>query len=120
MLKINNLLILAFLCVITSLRCHSTPEKKEIQYEVLEAGTINDSLSAHQANYKKDFIQWKEVYENCIHDSLFPDAFYLGLQYNVWIGSISNQTVRNVNREITILDTSGKRDVLDTLAVNKS
>jgi hypothetical protein len=119
MLKRNNQLVLLLFCIITFVRCHSAPEKKEIQYEVLEASAVNDSLSAHQANYKEDFIQWKSVYENCIHDSLFPDAFYLGLQYNVWIGSISNQTARNVNREITILDTSGKRDILDILAVNK-
>src|SRR6266576_5947370 len=111
MLKRDDQLILLFFCITIFVRCHSTQEKKEIQYDVLEAGAVNDSLSAHQANYKEDFIQWKDVYENCIHDSLFPDAFYLGLQYNLWIGSISNQTVRNVNREITVLDTSGKRDI---------
>lgn len=120
MLKRDNQLILLFFCVITFMRCHSTPEKKEIHFEVVEAGPVNDSLSAHQANYKEDFILWKEVYETCIHDSLFPDAFYLGLQRNLGIGSISNQMVRNINKEITVLDTSGKRDILDIIAVNNS
>jgi hypothetical protein len=101
-------------------RCHSTPEKKEIHFEVFDAGPVNDSLTVHQANYKENFIQWKAVYEKCMHDTLFSNAFYLGLQRNLGIGSISNQTVQNVNREITVLDTSGKSDIFDIIAVNNS
>ncbi|MDP4265336.1 MAG: hypothetical protein Q8941_22610 [Bacteroidota bacterium] len=100
--------------------CHSTPAKKAIHYEVLKAAPVNDSLSAHRANYKDDFKQWKAVYEQCMHDTLFPNAIYLGLQNNIGIGSISNQTVQNVNREITVLDTSGKSDIFNILAVINS
>ena len=120
MLKRANQLILYLFCVIAFVRCHSTPEKKGIHFEVLDAGPVNDSLSGHQTNYKEDFIQWKAVYERCLHDTLFPNAFYLGLQHNLGIGCISNQTVQNVNREITVLDTSGKSDIFDILAVNNS
>jgi hypothetical protein len=100
--------------------CHSVPKKNEMHFVVLDAGVINDSLSAVQANYKEDFNLWKSVYERCLHDTLFPNAFYLGLQHNLGIGSISNQKVQNVNRQITVLDTSGKSDILDLIAVNNS
>ena len=102
------------------MRCHSAPEKKEMHFEVLDVGIVNDSLSAHQANYKENFNIWKAVYEQCMHDSLFPNAFYLGLQHNLGIGSISNQTAQNINSPITVLDTSGKSDIFDIIAVNNS
>jgi hypothetical protein len=120
MFKRESQFLLVLFCIVTFARCHTAPEKKAIHFEVLEAGPVNDSLSAHRPNYREDFIQWKSVYEQCMHDTLFPNAFYLGLQNRVGIGSISNQVVQNVNREITILDTSGKSDIFNILAVNNS
>jgi hypothetical protein len=77
-------------------------------------------LSTYKPNYKEDFGYWKSVYADCLHDSLFPDAFYLGLQTNLWIGSISNQTIQIVNKQITVLDTSANGNILNVLAINKS
>ena len=91
-----------------------------MHFEKLDAAVVNDSLSSLQANYKEDFKIWKLVYERCMHDTLFSNAFYLGLQLNLGIGSISNQAVQNINKQITVLDTSGKSDILDIIAVNNS
>jgi hypothetical protein len=55
-----------------------------------------------------------------MHDSLFPEAFYLGMGNKLGIGSISNRTALNINREITVLDTSAKADIFDMLAVINS
>ncbi len=116
----NCRIFFIILCSFTLLRCHSKPEQTSLYYELVNADKISDSLSSHLVNYKEDFTQWKTVYENCLHDSLFPDAFYLGLQNSLGIGSVSNMTVQNINGQITVLDTSGNRDILNIIAINKS
>ena len=109
------------LCFSSFLQCTSKgPETPVIHYEVLPAALISDSLSAHMPDYPNDLKQWKSVYAACLHDSVFPNAFYLGLQTNLGIGGISNQYVRNINKEITVLDTSAKGNLFDILAINKS
>jgi hypothetical protein len=112
------------ICVLLSslffIQCHSKPEEIPLHYELVNADKVTDSLSAHWPNYQDDFTQWKTVYENCVHDSLFRDAFYLGLQTNLGIGSVSNEIVQNINGKITVLDTSGNRDILNIIAINKS
>ena len=105
MLKRVSPFILFLLLGRTFIQCHSTPEKNEMHFEKLDAAVVNDSLSSLQANYKEDFKIWKLVYERCMHDTLFSNAFYLGLQLNLGIGSISNQAVQNINKQITVLDT---------------
>jgi hypothetical protein len=100
--------------------CHPAPEKKVIQFEILDSGLVNDSLSAHRANYTEDFNLWKTVYEQCMHDTLFHNAFYLGLQDNLGLGGISNQKVLNANKQISVLDTSGNNNIFNLLAVNNS
>ncbi len=120
MLKRANPLIIFLFCVTAFVNCHSIPEKKEIHFEVVDARLVSDSLSVHQANYKEDFNKWKAAYEQCMHDSLFPNAFYLGLQHNLGLGSISNQTEQNLNKQITVLDTSGNHDIFDIIAINNS
>jgi hypothetical protein len=117
--RINHFIFILFSSVIF-LQCHSKPEEIPLHYEQVDANKVTDSLSAHWANYKEDFTLWKTVYENCVHDSLFPDAFYLGLQTDLGIGSISNQIVQNINGKITVLDTTGNRDILNIIAINKS
>src|SRR5882672_7158285 len=120
MLTRASQLILFLFSFIAFVRCHSTPENIEIHYSIVDAGMVTDSLSVHQADYKENFGQWKAVYERCLRDSLFHNAFYLGLQENLGIGSISNQTVLNVNRQITVLDTSNMNNIFGLLAVNNS
>ena len=120
MLKRSCQIFLFFLCYAAFDGCHSTPEKEGIHFELVNADAANDSLSVHMADYREDFTQWKAVYKQCMHDTLFPDAFYLGLQTNLGIGSISNQIEQNINKQITVLDTSAKGNILDIIAVNNS
>ena len=80
-------------------RCHTAPEEKKIHFEVVGAATANDTMGAHLPDYKEDFSQWKTVYEQCMHDSLFPNAFFLGLQENLGIGSVCNQVEQNISKE---------------------
>lgn len=118
-IRISQIIFILFSAVIF-LQCHSKPEEIPLHYDLVNADKATDSLSAHWPNYKADFVQWRTVYENCVHDSLFPGAFYLGLQTDLGIGSISNQIVQNINGKITVLDTSGNRDILNIIAINKS
>ena len=121
MLKSFRQFIPFLLCISLFAGCHKAPGKKPVlHFETLDADPINDSLFAHRADYKEDFNYWKMVYEHCMHDTLFHNAFYLGLQANLGLGSISNQTVLNVNKQITVLDTSSGGHILDLLAVNNS
>ena len=113
-------LLLILLSSVIFLQCHSKPAENPMQYELVNADQVTDSLSAYWPNYKEDFSQWKTVYENCVHDTLFRDAFYLGLQTDLGIGSISNQIVQNINGKITVLDTSDNRDILNIIAINNS
>jgi hypothetical protein len=112
---------LFFMCVVIFTSCHTATENKiQIHYQVLPAGPVVDSFSARQSDYKEDFLLWKNLYGQCMHDTLFPEAFYLGMGNKLGIGSISNRTALNVNREITVLDTSAKADIFDMLAVINS
>jgi hypothetical protein len=120
MIKIISRLLPLLWCFFSFVQCHSGPAKPTIQYELLSVGMVNDSLSAHQANYTEEFGHWKTVYTDCLHDSLFPDALYMGLQTRLWIGGISNRTTQNVSKQITVLDTSANGNILDILAINKS
>lgn len=107
-------------CLILFSGCHVATEKNDLHFQVLEAGIINDSLSSHFPNYKDDLNQWKTVYENCLHDSLFKNAFYLGLQNKIGLSSICSQTALNLNKQITVLDTSANGNIFDLISVNSS
>lgn len=100
--------------------CHTTRDKIEMHYEALNASVINDSIAAHLASYKNDFDEWKAIYEQCLHDTLFPNAFYLGLQDKMGVSSICSQKELNLNKQITVLDTSAKGNIFDILSVNSS
>ncbi len=114
-----RLILFLFYCLALT-GCHQQEVKKQIRFEVISSGLVIDSLAVHIANYKEDFNQWQSAYEQCLHDSLFRNAFYLGLQTNLGIGSISNQIVQNINRQITVLDTSANGNIMDILAINYS
>ena len=112
--------VFLILCLIQGTGCNSVPAKPEIRYVALEASVISDSLSDHIVNYREDFDYWKSLYNNCLHDSLFSNAFYLGLQTNMGIGGISNRVVQNIDKQITVLDTSANGRIMDILAINKA
>lgn len=57
-------------------------------------------------DYRRSISEWKNYYQQCTHEQLFSDAFYLQLQDEVYIGSINNQHAIDVNKGIIILDTS--------------
>jgi hypothetical protein len=116
----TKILTWLFFCWVIFPGCHSVPEKPTIQYEVLNTTPIIDSLSARFKDYKENFNLWKTVYEQCVNDTLFQNAFYLGLQQNLHIAGISNQEVLNLNKDITILDTSSKGDIFNIIAIYKS
>jgi hypothetical protein len=120
MIKASKQFVGFIFCISIIAGCHTTREKIELNYEALDARIINDSLTNHFSNYKDDLDQWKTVYEQCMHDTLFPNAFYLGLQDKIGISSICNQTAFNLNKQITVLDTSAKGNIFDILSVNNS
>jgi hypothetical protein len=120
MIKTSKHFIGFLFCLSLFSGCHNAPEKKDLHFEILDARIINDSLTNHFSNYKDDLDQWKAVYEQCMHDTLFQNAFYLGLQDKIGISSICNQTSFNLNKQITVLDTSAKGNIFDILSVNNS
>ena len=120
MIKIAQQFIVFIICLSLFPGCHNAPEKKVLQFQVLDAGPINDSISARFPNYKEDLNQWKTVFESCLHDSLFKNAFYLGLQNKMGLSSICSQTALNLNKQITVLDTSANGNIFDLISVNSS
>jgi hypothetical protein len=120
MTKFSKQIIAFVLCVIVFAGCNTTTDKTEMHYEVLSAGIINDSLSNHHPGYKDDLILWKTAYEHCMNDTLFHNAIYLGLQNKIGISSICNQTAQNLNKQITVLDTSANGNIFNILSVNNS
>jgi hypothetical protein len=120
MIKASKQIIVFLFCLSLFSDCRVAPKKNNLHFQVLDAGIINDSLSAHLANYKDDYNQWKTVYENCLHDTLYHNAIYLGLQNKIGLSSICNQTALNLNKQITVLDTSAKGNIFDLLSINNS
>jgi hypothetical protein len=120
MTKAFEQFIVFLICLNLFSACHIAPKKNNLHFQVLEAGIINDSLSAHYVNYRDDFNQWKTVYEDCLHDTLFQGAIYLGLQNKIGLSSICNRTELNLNKQLTVLDTSAKGNIFDLISVNNS
>jgi len=120
MIKASEQFIVFLYCLSFFSGCHVAPKKNNLHFQVLEAGIINDSLSAHFTNYKDNYNQWKTVYEDCLHDTLYHNAIYLGLQNKIGLSSICNQTALNLNKQITVLDTSAKGNIFDLLSINNS
>lgn len=120
MIKTSEQFIVFLFCLSLFSSCHMTPKENKLHFQVLEAGMINDSLSTHFANYKDDYNQWKAVYEDCLHDTLYHNAIYLGLQNKIGLSSICSHSELNLNKQITVLDTSAKGNIFDLLSVNNS
>ncbi|HXB28639.1 MAG TPA: hypothetical protein VNW49_02415 [Puia sp.] len=120
MIKAPEQFIVFLFCLGLFSGCRVAPKKNNLHFQVLDAGIINDSLSAHFTNYKDNYNQWKTVYEDCLHDTLYHNAIYLGLQNKIGLSSICNQTALNLNKQITVLDTSAKGNIFDLLSINNS
>ena len=120
MTKIPNQFVGFVLCISLLAGCRTTSEKTELQYEALNADVINDSLSIHLPGYKEDQNIWKTAYEHCMNDTLFHNAIYLGLQDKIGISSICSQKALNINKQISVLDTSANGNIFNILSVNNS
>jgi len=106
---------IVILAAVAMFGCKSSTEKATISYRI-----VSDSLYRSDSNYLQDFRQWKKIYEDCTHDSLFSNAFYLGLQSNIHIGSICNRSAINVNGTFHLLDISNLEQNLRLLNINHS
>ena len=63
----------------TFLQCNSKgSETPVIHYEVVSAGQVSDSLSAHMPYYKQDLKDWKSVYAACLLIHFSPMLFTWG------------------------------------------
>ncbi len=120
MIKDSEQFIVFLFCLSLFSGCHNAPKKNNLHFQVLEAGMINDSLSTRYTSYKDNYNQWKTVYEDCLHDTLYHNAIYLGLQNKIGLSSICSHAELNLNKQITVLDTSAKGNIFDLLSVNSS
>jgi hypothetical protein len=114
MFKILKPFILFVLGFTALTGCKPDAVKKTIHFEV-----VSDSLYVGQNNYNINFAQWKKIYEECRRNRLFQNAFYMGLQENIHIGSISNQQATNINRQFSIFDTSNRKNIFNLIAFIK-
>lgn len=101
-----------FCCIVLiSAGCHEGVKTRKIVYEA-----ISDSFYRGDNRYQESFNQWKKVYEGCMNYQLFSNAFYMGLQGRIHIGSINNKTAQNINARTNILDTSFSKKFFDLIA----
>ena len=112
MFKILKPFILLGLWFTSLTGCKLGAVKKTIHFELL-----SDSLYVGQNNYKTEFAQWEKIYVECMQNPLFHNAFYMGLQENVHIGSISNQHATNINKEFSFFDTSNSKYINNLFAI---
>lgn len=75
---------------------------------LLKAVPVSSGTYSPGDDYTKALLEWKDYYRRCTNEQLFPDAFYLQLQDKVYIGSINNQHAIDINKGITVLDTSNR------------
>src|SRR2546423_6297226 len=101
-----------FYCIVfVLLGCNEAIKNKKIVYEA-----VSDSLIKHDSNYEQNFLQWKKVYENCMGYQLFQNAFYMGLQGRINVGSINNISATNINGKTTIIDTTFSKIFFDLIS----
>ena len=88
--------------------CKGEVKKGKIDYKVVEKASVNDSTQTSQKA-----IKWKSLLEECMHKPLFQDAFFLGLEDSIHIGSINNRLETNVNKRVSvsIFDTTINKNI---------
>jgi len=99
MLKKDKLLIFSIACIVVS-GCKSTPKSPKLEFE-----TVNSDAYSPNDDYKQALSQWKSYYQHCTNEPLFPDAFYLQLQDQIYIGSINSRQGIDINKGTVLLDT---------------
>jgi hypothetical protein len=108
--------IIYFFTSIALLSCNlGNKERTNLSYM-----SVNDSLYKSNEEYKQNLLVFKNYYEKCANEQLYPDVFYLQLQEKMYIGSINNEHELAVNKGINILDTTNKKNIFDLLAVISS
>jgi len=113
----NNYKI-SFLCFVCAalLSCNmNSKEKTKLSFV-----SVSDSVYKSSDEYKQNLAIFKNYYEKCANEQLYPDVFYLELQQKMYIGSINNEHELVVNKGINVLDTSHGKNVFDLLAVISS
>jgi hypothetical protein len=98
--KKDRLLVSCFICIIL-LGCHEGAKQTKLKFE-----SVGSDVYSPGDDYRKALLEWKNYYQLCTNEQLFSDAFYLQLQDKVYIGSINNQHAIDVNKGISLLDTS--------------
>jgi hypothetical protein len=93
---------------------------QQVTYKKITYVAVSDSLYRPDSNYTRNFRQWKTVYEECLKNQLFPNAFYMGLQGKLHVGSITNISGQNVNGKITVLDTTHFQSMFSLFSVGGS
>lgn len=106
----------SFFCslVIMVAGCHSATQPSGLQYAI-----VADSMVGQSPAYKEGLADWKPLFEGCLKYPLFDHAFYIGLQDQIRLGSICNRDSINVNGKVSVLDTSGRKNIFDLLAIVK-
>jgi hypothetical protein len=94
--------------------CHSVNRPGALRYE-----EVTDSMAAQSSTYTDDARDWKSLFEGCLKYPLFANGFYIGLQDQIRLGSICNRDSINVNGKVSVLDTSGRKNIFDLLAIVK-
>jgi hypothetical protein len=114
MFRKNKLFILFYICLIAA-GCNQGSKEAKLKFEL-----ISDSVYKPDDNYKQALSLWKNYYEHCMNEQLFPDAFYLQLQDKINIGSINSEHELDINKRINILDTSNSKNFFDLFAIVNS
>jgi hypothetical protein len=109
-----KLSVLYFICI-ALVSCNMGRENTRLTFEA-----VSDSVYKSSDEYKQNLLVFKNYYEQCMHEQLFKDAFYLQLQEKMYIGSINNDHEFDVNRGVNILDTSNNKNIFDLLAIISS
>jgi hypothetical protein len=100
-----------FCIILVATGCHRQVKARKITYVA-----VSDSTYDPDSNYTRNFSQWKKIYEECIKHQLFANAFYMGLQGKLNVGSITNISGQSVNGKISVLDTTHVKNIFSILS----
>ncbi len=93
--------------------CNSA--KPTLVFEELPSASYTPGIA-----YTNDLRSWKKYYESCFKTNLFANAFYLGLQDRVYIGSINSSHKTDVSKGINVLDTSRGKNIFNLMYIIQS
>jgi hypothetical protein len=111
----KKILCIIFILFIALISC----KNKNNQIPKYSFEIISDSVYKPTEEYTQSLKIWKNYFEKCMTESLFPGAFYLQLRNNISIGSINNSQEINVNKQTPILDTSNSKNIFNIFTIVK-